>query len=339
MPSVVGHQLNIARRASPIRLSVWVAASLAICLSFYFVGRAADDSVAAAILPPHTHNHIEDSKVTLTPLDQDIDFPALAQIQGATLAELLQKGAQGADLAFHLRDVADGVKDLTIAVLGSNLTTRASIADALVDYAVDAKAAARALRMISSRIATMFDDMETINTYALHSLRALHAVELAGVSGDFSTHLMAQIFKVSVQTFSSDIDEIATTSSGALYQLHLAAQRLSTVRGTISATFPPPSLVARLFRGHLNSFVGVGKQTAVLQDAEDCLIASTPYVQSVVCVLLQVKADLGELQNSLTTGSRTVMPATAIDLQLASIEQVVHDMVVAKWRLKNVDDQ
>ncbi|RPD52282.1 hypothetical protein L227DRAFT_515049, partial [Lentinus tigrinus ALCF2SS1-6] len=267
------------------------------------------------------------------------DFPALTQMQGATLAELLQRGAQGAELVFRLRDVEDDVKDLTIAVLGSNLTTKGSVADALISYAVDAKAAARALRMISSRIAIMFDDMETVNAYALHSLRTLHAVKLAGAKGDFSTHVMAQIFKVSVQTFSYNVDEVVSASSAALYQLHLADQRLSIVRGTISATFPPLSLLARLFRGYPNSLTGLGKQTAVLQDAEDCLTASAPYVQGIIHVLVQVKADLGELQNSLATDSQTATPTAPIGLQLASIEQVVHDMVVAKRTLKNVGDQ
>lgn len=83
---------------------------------------------------------------------QHIDFPGLMAVQSHTLDELLIHSDAGSQLALSVKHAELAVKDLAIVVRASNLTSKATLAHALDEFAQDAKIVGRELQQLSAKL-------------------------------------------------------------------------------------------------------------------------------------------------------------------------------------------
>ncbi len=81
-----------------------------------------------------------------------IDFPALMAVQSRTLDQLLAHSAAGSQLALGVKHAELAVKDLTIVIKASNLTSKDILGRSLEEFAQQAKGAARDLQQLSAKL-------------------------------------------------------------------------------------------------------------------------------------------------------------------------------------------
>lgn len=80
------------------------------------------------------------------------DFPSLAAVQQHAIDEFLGYSDNGSQLAVNLKHAELAVQDLIILVKASDLTIKDALADALVEFVIDAKSAGRGLQLLSAKI-------------------------------------------------------------------------------------------------------------------------------------------------------------------------------------------
>lgn len=81
-----------------------------------------------------------------------IDFPALMAVQSRTLDQLLAHSAAGSQLAVGVKHAELAVKDLSIVVRASNLTSKDILGRTLEEFAQQARGAARDLQQLSAKL-------------------------------------------------------------------------------------------------------------------------------------------------------------------------------------------
>ncbi len=85
------------------------------------------------------------------------DFPGLVKVQGVLLDELLGQYGGETTFAVDVKHAELAVKDLVIVVRASNLTVKVMLADALNNFAIDARASGRNLERLSMQIYGIVD--------------------------------------------------------------------------------------------------------------------------------------------------------------------------------------
>ena len=97
------------------------------------------------------------SSAFATPSSAPHDFPLLMRLQNVALDELSGQAAIGSTLALNLKQTEYHVKDLINAVEASNMSVKATLADALSSFASDARVSARRLQELSTKILSFMD--------------------------------------------------------------------------------------------------------------------------------------------------------------------------------------
>ena len=110
-----------------------------------------------ASLFPRCHIAADSGASSPLPALVRADFPRLVRIQDAVLDDLLSQSLRGADFSVNVKHAELAVTDLVAVVRASNLTVKETLADALVDFANDARNAARALQRFSGKVQSVVD--------------------------------------------------------------------------------------------------------------------------------------------------------------------------------------
>ena len=81
-----------------------------------------------------------------------VDYPNFVEVQQHALDEFLGYSDNGSELAVNLKHAELAVRDLIVLVQASDLAVKDALADALMEFVIDAKNAGRDLQLLSAKI-------------------------------------------------------------------------------------------------------------------------------------------------------------------------------------------
>ena len=81
-----------------------------------------------------------------------VDYPSFVAVQQHALDEFLGYSDNGSELAVNLKHAELAVRDLIVLVKASDLSVKDALADALMEFVIDAKSAGRGLQLLSAKI-------------------------------------------------------------------------------------------------------------------------------------------------------------------------------------------
>ncbi len=96
------------------------------------------------------------------PAPERADFPGLLGVQHRALDGFLSQSNTGTELALDLKHAELAVQDLIVLVQASNLTIKDELSTILAEFVVDAKVAAQALHVLSSKLYSTIDRYDSI---------------------------------------------------------------------------------------------------------------------------------------------------------------------------------
>lgn len=165
---VVGDALLFIKKPVSLLLALLTTISLALFVISYTLDTLAGVAIldvckwplasqVFSCTSPQTDTSVNVAQVPLTPVEHT-DFPKLIELQHRAFDELLGYSHTGSDLAANLKHAELAVQDLIVLVRASKLTIKEELAQALMDFVVDAKSAARGLAALSTRISGTVDE-------------------------------------------------------------------------------------------------------------------------------------------------------------------------------------
>lgn len=184
--------------------------------------------VSSSCTPPRPETSMN---IVPTVHGERADFPSLIAVQHRALEELIGFSGTGSDLAVNLKHAELAVQDLIILVKASTLSVKEELAQALTDFVVDAKGAARGLNDLSSKISGTTDeyvlrmllgDCQHLLTFPLRRLLAYNDVALRTLESatpDGSRSTLALSFWSSMNGFSAQITRVLVQAAATSVSL------------------------------------------------------------------------------------------------------------------------
>lgn len=268
------------------------------------------------------------------------DFPSLIDIQHRALDDLIAASTANADLVVNLRHAELLVRDLVVMVQESNLTAKATLANALQQFVVGSRVSARKLQILSAKIrgtsdrsasllpshrryAYRFCRVLAFNSYSLNLIEGATTMR----SSDVNSMALYRAFQSSMASFSDTITSIIVEASSAASSLDMLSEHLSTIHALcIQESFSTVLAMDDLFwqlwtllGGNRHQVRDLENRASVLRNIQEYRVAATAYVAATIQILSVVDADLEALREQVSSASQE--SEVPLVVQMASIQR------------------
>ncbi|PIL29459.1 hypothetical protein GSI_08401 [Ganoderma sinense ZZ0214-1] len=251
-----------------------------------------------------------------------VDFPGLMDLQSCTLDQLLAQSTSGSQLALSVKQAELAVKDLGIIVRASNLTSKDVLAQALEEFAQEAKLVGRDLQRLSAKLYGMVDTVLAFDDYALRSIAS------AQTSGADVRDTAVAMFRSMMTSLASEVTRVildATTVASSLDALEeklsiiqsLCEQEMVLTKSNLSNVL---SELWTALGGNKDKLYHLTNQVEILRNMDWYRSLSVAHVVATTEILLTLEAELSELRDKLST-PELIGDVIPIEVQIASIER------------------
>ncbi|PIL23152.1 transporter [Ganoderma sinense ZZ0214-1] len=251
-----------------------------------------------------------------------VDFPGLMDLQSRTLDQLLAQSTSGSQLALSIKQAELAVKDLGIVVKASNLTSKDVLAQALEEFAQEAKLAGRDLQRLSAKLYGTVDTVLAFDDYALRSLAS------AQTSGADVRETAVAMFRSTMTSLALEVTRVILDATAVAASLDALEEKLSIIRSlceqemvlTKSNLSDVLSELWSTVGGNKDKIYHLTNQVEILRNVDWYRSLSVAHVVATTEILLTLKAELSELRDKLNT-PELIGDAIPIEVQIASIER------------------
>lgn len=271
------------------------------------------------------------------------EFPSLVDIQHGVLGDLMTRSMAGDGFSLNVKYAELAIRDLVVLVQASNLTAKASLADALLNFAIDARTSGRRLQKLSGQVDGIYDRYDTLPLRSALCLLCLHssmtsfnayALRTIGASQQQSPlqvdRAVVRAFHAAMDEFSSQITRVIVQATNTMAALDELEARLHAIHGLcvheeLATTVALEDLLWELWTvlgGNKSQVRDLRQRERVLREVERYRAVAMGYVSATTQTLQAVEGALSELRDRLSnygTGSQLI----PLEAHIAGIEHSI----------------
>ncbi|KAI0351499.1 hypothetical protein OH77DRAFT_1410926 [Trametes cingulata] len=255
-----------------------------------------------------------------------VDFPGLISLQHRVLDEFLGQSSTGTEFALNIKHAELAVQDLIGMVKGSNLTLKEELSEALTDFVLDARHAARGLQRFSAKVQGTVDSISAFNAY---TLREIGAARGKGARAALDA-VVVRTFRASMSSFAAHISRLLVEASITSADLDRLEERLAGVHSlSVQETFITAAAEDELLwslwtwlGGNKAQLRDLANRSTVLKEVQQYRSIAAAYIAGAMQTLMAVEADLAELQERITTSGGEVADIP-LEVTIAAIERAL----------------
>ncbi|KAF9466636.1 hypothetical protein BDZ94DRAFT_1295755 [Collybia nuda] len=283
------------------------------------------------------------------------DYPKLIDVQTTTFEHLLDESVGNSGLSLEIKRAEMATTDLVTLVRVSDLHSRDTLGDALVEFIGDTKTTGRNLQKLTSRIGGAVDKIMAINDYALYAIEEAQAKAPSrfSIKGLVpwavprpTSEIVTETFSSAMSVLSEEMTKVILEAEANIIQLDRLEDRLSTVheiltREDSTLTSARADLLADLWTklgGNKKTLRGFDNHLLLLKNLGVYRKKALVHVAAALQTLQGMSADMDDIRERVAAPelTRSKIP---VEVHMKSIRSGLERLKEGKVRARRLEEQ